>query len=126
MFTVLTWSWNFVEISLAICDCGRRVDLAMLRELKVLFGLASLEAPDPDRTGNPLGILNIERIRDYCEARASRPLSATDMHRTNLGYGIRPHCGSALRGFGLIGVNNCSNYEDELHTLILPGKEDRK
>lgn len=68
MFTVLTWSRDFAETSLAMrvaaLDCDRPVNLTVLRDLEVLFGPASLEAPDPDRTGNPLGILNIERIRD--------------------------------------------------------------
>lgn len=130
MFTVLTWSRDFAEISLAMrvaaLDCGRRVDLEALRDLEVLFGLASLEAPDSDRTGNPLGILNIERIRDYRDARNGQPFCVPDTFRTNLGYGIGPHYGSALRGFGLIDVNNRPDFEDELHTLMLPGKEDRK
>ncbi len=60
MFTVLTWSRDLAEMSLAMrvaaCDCNRSVDLEVLRDLEVLFGLASLEAPDLDQTGNPLGI----------------------------------------------------------------------
>ena len=111
MFTVLTWSRDFAEISLvmrvAACDCGCGCldDLTVLRDLQVLFGLANLETLDLDRTGNPLKILNIERIRDYSEARVGRPLSASDMYRTNLGYGIGPHYGGVLRGFGLSDLN---------------------
>lgn len=130
MFTVLTWSRDFAEISLAMrvaaLDCGRRVDPEALRDLEVLFGLASLEAPDPDRTGNPLGILNIERIRDYREAHKGRPLCVSESYIQNRGYGIGPHYGSALRGFGLIDVNNRPVFEDELHGPMLPSKEDRK
>lgn len=59
MFTVLTWSRDFAEMSLAMRvaahDCDRRVDPTVLCDLEVLFGPASLEAPDPDRTGNPRG-----------------------------------------------------------------------
>lgn len=130
MFTVLTWSRDFAEISLAMrvaaLDCDRRGDLEVLRDLEVLFGLASLEAPDPNRTGNPLGILNIERIRDYREAHKGRPLCVSESYIQNLGYGIGPHYGSALRGFGLIDVNNRPVFEDELHGPMLPSKQDRK
>lgn len=130
MFTVLMWSRDFAEISLAMrvvaCDCGRRVDPEVLRDLEVLFGLASLEAPDPDRTGNPLGILNIERIRDYRDAHKGRPLSVSDAYLENRGYGIGPHYGSALRGFGLIDVNNRPVFEGELHGPMLPSKQERK
>ena len=130
MFTVLTWSRDFAEISLAMrvaaLDCGRRVDLEALRDLEVLFGLASLEAPDPDRTGNPLGILNIERIRDYRDAHKGRPLSVSDAYLENRGYGIGPHYGSALRGFGLIDTNDRPVFEGELHAPMLPSKQDRK
>ena len=130
MFTVLTWSRDFAEMSLAMrvaaCDCDRPVNLEVLRDLEVLFGLASLEAPDPDRTGNPLGILNIERIRDYREVHKGRPLCVSKSYIQNLGYGIGPHYGSALRGFGLIDVNNRPVFEGELHAPMLPSKQDRK
>lgn len=130
MFTVLTWSRDFAEISLAMrvaaLDCGRRVNPEVLRDLEVLFGLASLEASDPDRTGNPLGILNIERIRDYREAHKGRPLCVSESYRQNRGYGIGPHYGSALRGFGLIDVNDRPVFEGELHGPMLPSKQDRK
>lgn len=130
MFTVLTWSRDFAEISLAMrvaaLDCDRPVNLTVLRDLEVLFGLASLEAPDPDRTGNPLGILNIERIRDYREAHKGRPLCVSESYRQNRGYGIGPHYGSALRGFGLLDVNDRPVFEGELHGPMLPSKQDRK
>lgn len=69
------------------------------------FHQACFETPDLDQTGNSLKILNIEHIRDYHKARVDWPLSASNVYRTNLGYGIGPHYGSALRGFGLIDVN---------------------
>ena len=98
MFTVLTWSRDFAETSLAMrvaaLDCDRPVNLTVLRDLEVLFGPASLEAPDLDRTGNPLRILNIERIRDYREAHKGRPLSVSDAYRTNLSYGPDPTTGA--------------------------------
>ena len=130
MFTVLTWSRDFAEMSLAMrvaaYDCDLQVDLTVLRDLEVLFGLASFEAPDPDRTGNPLGILNIERIRDYREARNGRSLCVSDSYRTNLGYGIEPRYGSALQSFGLINANSCPEFGDELHVPMLPAKGDRE
>lgn len=59
MFTVLKWSRDFAEISLvmrvAACDYDRRVDLTVLHDLEVLFGLASLEA----RSGRPLSASNM-------------------------------------------------------------------
>lgn len=127
MFMDLTWSRDFAEISLAMRvaahDCDRRVDLTVLRDLEGLLGPASLEAPD--RTGNPPGILNIERIRDYREARNGRSLCVSDSYRTNLGYGIEPHYGSALLGFGLIDANNCPEFGDELQTPMRPAKGNR-
>lgn len=110
----------------AACDCDRCVDPTVLCDLEVLFDPASLEAPDPDRTGNPLGILNIECIRDYREARNGRSLCVSDTYHTNLGYGIGPHYGSAPRGFGLIDANNCPEFGDELHAPMLPAKGDRE
>lgn len=98
MFTDLTWSRDLAEISLAMrvaaLDCDRPVNLTVLRDLEVLFGPASLEVPDPDRAGTPLGILNIKRIRDYREAHKGRPLSVSDPYRTNLSYGPDPTTGA--------------------------------
>lgn len=65
-------------------DCDCRVDLTVLRDLEGLLGPASLEAPD--RTGNSLEILNIERIRYYREARNGRSLCVSDAYRSNLSY----------------------------------------
>lgn len=59
MFTVLTWSRDFAEMSLAMrvaaYDCDLQVNLTLLRDLEVLFGLANLEALDLDRIGPPWG-----------------------------------------------------------------------
>lgn len=58
-----------------------------------------------------------------------RPMVLRDLEvlfgLTNLGYGIGPHYGSALRGFGLIDVNHVRG-EDELHAPMLPAKGDRE